>query len=142
MSQIPTLAYYITKNFNNILQPYIQSNYSIKSITDFIQISKSTPPHKCIPGSLDAEKLFINVYIQETIKIIIENLYNQPSIPPPAIKPNILENFSKPSRQKFLSTTLQEKYTHKLIVLLWVLHLNPLYPNFTYPTLKTKYLTQ
>ena len=39
---------------------------------------------------------------------------------------------------KFLSTTLREKYIHKQMVLAWVLHLNPLYPNFTYPTSKKK----
>ena len=42
-------------------------------------------------ASLDAKILFINIPVLETIKIIIENVDNHPSIPSPALTPNILE---------------------------------------------------
>ena len=35
---------------------------------------------------------FTNVSVHETIKMIIENVYNHPSIPPPVIQPKLLEN--------------------------------------------------
>ena len=41
--------------------------------------------------SRNVKNLFTNVLVHETIKIIIENVYNHPSIPPPAIQPKILE---------------------------------------------------
>ena len=37
------------------------------------------------------KSFFINVPVQEKIRIMIENVYNHLSIPPPAIQPNILE---------------------------------------------------
>ena len=51
----------------------------------------SNPANKCIMISLDVEKPFTHVPVHETIKIIIENVYNYPSIPPPAIQPKIIE---------------------------------------------------
>ena len=92
ISQIPTLVYHISKILNNIIVPYIPNKYSIKSTHEFIQILNSTPlTNKCITASLDVKNLFTNVPVHETIKIIIENDYNHPSIPPPAIQPKILE---------------------------------------------------
>ena len=82
-----------SKNILITIQPYILSSYSIKYTFDFIQILKSIPTNKFIMTSLDAENHFINVPVQEIITIIIENVYNHPSIPPPAIKPNILEKY-------------------------------------------------
>ena len=52
------------------------------------------------------------------------------------------KNFSMPERHKFRSTTLQEKYKHQPTVSPWVLPLDLLYPNFTCPASKIKYLTQ
>ena len=61
----------------NTIQLYIQSNYSIKSTTDFKQFLRSTSlTHKCIMASVDAENIFTNVHVQKTIKIVIENVYN------------------------------------------------------------------
>ena len=40
--------------------------------------------------SLDIENLFTNIPVHETIKSIIEDIYNHPSIPP-SIQPKVLE---------------------------------------------------
>ena len=40
--------------------------------------------------SLDVESLFTNVPVDRTINIILEKVYNHPSIPPPAIPKNIM----------------------------------------------------
>ena len=59
---------------------------SYKSLTQ-------TTPNKSITTSVDVENLFTNVSVYEIIKIIIENVYNHPYIPPPTIQPKILEKF-------------------------------------------------
>ena len=46
--------------------------------------------HKEILASLDVENLFTNVSNKETIDIIINNIYNNPSLPSLKINPNIL----------------------------------------------------
>ena len=61
--------------FNKIIVPYIPNKYSIKSTYEFLQILNS------------------NVTVYKTIKIIIENIDNHHSIPPPVIQPKILEKF-------------------------------------------------
>ena len=42
-------------------------------------------------ASLDVENLFTNVPVQKTIEIIIDNVYNPPTIQPPNIPKEILE---------------------------------------------------
>ena len=84
-------------------------------------------------GSLGAKNLFTNVTVQETIKIIIENVYDHLFIPPLAIKPNILENLLRASITLVLFNDPSGKYTLKQTVLVWVLHLDPLYLNLHIP---------
>ena len=52
-------------------------------------------------GITRCRKSFSNVSVHETIKIIKENVYNHPSIPPPAIQPKILEKFLLSCTKKF-----------------------------------------
>ena len=73
-------------------------------------------PNKCITASLDVDNLSTNVPVHETIKIIIENVYNHPQIPPPAIQPKILENSSLPAPQKSHSMIPLATYIFKLTV--------------------------
>ena len=44
-----------------------------------------------ILASLDVESLFTNVPVRETIKIILDNVYHHPTLPPPDIPPSTLE---------------------------------------------------
>ena len=53
-------------------------------------ILHTTKPNNGILASLDVENLFTNVPVNETIDIIINNIYNNPSLPPLKINPNIL----------------------------------------------------
>ena len=75
--------------FRNLQVKMFESSWYFPYV--WVKIGKKLTPHKCITASLDAKNLFTDVPIQEAIKIIIENVYNHLSIPPPAIKPNILE---------------------------------------------------
>ena len=47
-------------------------------------------PNNGTLASLDVESLFINVPVNESIDIIINNIYNNSSLPPLKINPNIL----------------------------------------------------
>ena len=57
---------------------------------ELIQVLHKIKPNNCILASLDVENLFTNVPVNETIDIIINNIYNSPSLPPLKINPNIL----------------------------------------------------
>ena len=62
----------------------------IKSTNEFIDILHSS---KCdgIIASLDVESLFTDVPIDKTIEMIIKNAYNHPTLPPPKMPSNILQ---------------------------------------------------
>ena len=64
--------------------------YNIKSTREFIQVLHTIKPNNGILASLDVENLFTNVPVNETIDIIINNIYNNPSLPPLKINPYIL----------------------------------------------------
>ena len=63
---------------------YILGEYMLKSRDEFINILQTTKP-KGPPSSLDVESLFTNVPVNETINIIIRNVYHHKSLPPPDI---------------------------------------------------------
>ena len=65
--------------------------YNIKSIHELIQVFHTIKPNNGILASLDVENLFTNVPVNETVNIIINNIYNNPSLPPLKIQPNILQ---------------------------------------------------
>ena len=90
ISQVLTPTYNLAKNINTIINPYIPNNYTLKSTNEFIDLLNA---NNCIglTASLDVESLFTNVPVNETIKIIIQQVYNHPTLPPPKIPKNILE---------------------------------------------------
>ena len=94
ISQVPTCTYDISKQLNVLITPYIPSEYAIKSTDEFLDILHST---NCdgILASLDVTSLFTNVPIQDTIDIIIQNVYNHPTIPPLNIPQDILQKLLK-----------------------------------------------
>ena len=90
ISQIPTPIYQLTKTIKQLISPYLPRKYNIKSTHELIQVLHTIKPNNGILASLDVENLFTNVPVNETIDIIINNIYNNPSLPPLKINPNIL----------------------------------------------------
>ena len=88
--QIPTPIYQLTKTIKPLISLYLPSKYNIKSTHELIQVLRTIKPNNGILASLDVENLFTNVPVNETIDIIINNIYNNPSLPPLKINPNIL----------------------------------------------------
>ena len=70
-----------------LITPYLPSKYNIKSTHELNQILHTLKPNNGILASLD-ENLFTNVPVNETIDII-NNIYNNSSLPPLQINPNI-----------------------------------------------------
>ena len=92
ISQVLTPTYSTAKKLDHIIKPYIQSQYSIKSRDDFLEILRTAVPSPDNhPMSLDAESLFTNVPIMETIDIIVKNVYHHPFLKPPEIPKSILK---------------------------------------------------
>ena len=75
ISQVPTPTYAVSKQFDDIMKPYLPTEYIIKSRDEFIDIVKTIQTNGVL-ASLDVESLFCNVPVNKTIDIIIENVYN------------------------------------------------------------------
>ena len=88
-SQIPTPIYELTKTIKQLISLYLPSKYNIKSKHGLIQVLHTMKPYYIL-ASLDVENLFTNVPLNETIDIIINDIYNNPSLRPLKINPNIL----------------------------------------------------
>ena len=91
VSQIPTPTYSISKKLNNIISKYLPSKYSVHSTDEFISIIHSLQPKGMTLSSLDADSLFTNVPIDETIDIVIQAAYKHDTLPAPKINPSILK---------------------------------------------------
>ena len=89
ISQIPTPTYNLAKTLNKIISPYVPTQYSLRSSSDFIDSLNSNKCRGTI-ASLDVESLFTNVPIEQTIEIIIELAYSDPNLPSPKIPREIL----------------------------------------------------
>jgi len=90
ISQVGTVTYNISKKLNSIVSKYMPRRYTVKSSYEFISMLKSNNPGDNILASLDVENLFTNVPVDETIEIIINNVYNHPTLTPPDISADIL----------------------------------------------------
>ena len=82
----------LTKTIKQLISPYLSRKYSIKSTHKLIQVLHTIKPNNGMLASLDVENLFTIIHVKETIDIIINNIYNNPSLPPLKINPNILLN--------------------------------------------------
>lgn len=89
ISQVTSPMYKISKQLDNIIKPYIPKKYSIHSRDEFLEILQTTRPQGLL-ASLDADSLFTNVPVEETIEIILKNVYHG-SEPAPSIPKLILE---------------------------------------------------
>ena len=91
ISQIPTPTYDLAKKLNKIISPYIPNKFCLKSSADFIDLLQ-THKQEGIIASLDVESLFTNVPINDTIEIILQEVYNHDLLPPPKIPSQILKD--------------------------------------------------
>ena len=89
ISQTHTPIYELTKTIKQLITPYLHSRYKIKSTDKLIRVLHTIKPNNGILTSLDVENLFTNVPVYEKIDII-NNIYNNPSLPSLKINPNIL----------------------------------------------------
>ena len=64
--------------------------YVVESSYDFIEIAKTITTPKLL-ASLDVESLFTNVPVTQTIEIIMQNVYNHPTLPSPKVPSTILK---------------------------------------------------
>ena len=94
ISQIPTPTYNLAKKLNQIISPYIPDEFCLRSSTDFIDLLQGHKQEGII-ASLDVESLFTNVPLDDTIEIILHDVYNHKDIPPPKIPPYILGELLK-----------------------------------------------
>ncbi|XP_068203705.1 uncharacterized protein [Palaemon carinicauda] len=79
-SQCPTPIYSQAKRLDNLLTPYIPNVYSVASSAEFLSKLKGSPTSGNI-ASLDVESLSTNIPVGETIDLILERVYRDPSTP-------------------------------------------------------------
>ncbi|XP_068238453.1 uncharacterized protein [Palaemon carinicauda] len=68
------------KRLNSLLTPYVPNVYSVASSIEFLGKLKGSPSSGTI-ASLHVESLFTNVTVGETIDLILERVYRDPSTP-------------------------------------------------------------
>ena len=80
ISQMSTPSYFIAKTLNKLLTPYLPNSYCLSSSTEFVDLltSQDSLQHT---ASIDAESLFTNVPLLETIDIIIQRVYHSDAVP-------------------------------------------------------------
>ncbi|XP_076059464.1 uncharacterized protein LOC143036092 [Oratosquilla oratoria] len=91
ISQIPTPTYQLAKQLNDLITPYIPTVHALRSTDEFVDLLRNTNPQGIL-ASLDVERSFTNVNVEDTIKIILQNVFNHASLPPPKIPRLTLEN--------------------------------------------------
>ena len=96
ISQVSTATYKLAKRLNSLLKPYIPAQFSINSTEEFLDILRAKRPDGII-ASIDVESLFTNVPINETIDVILDEVYEKRSNGLPSLKlsRHILERLLK-----------------------------------------------
>jgi hypothetical protein len=84
ISQIGTATYELAKKLNEIIYPYMPKKYMITSTHEFIDLIHSSDQHGFL-ASLDVESLFTNVPVEDTITIMIDHVFNHPTLSAPDI---------------------------------------------------------
>ena len=62
------------------------------STYEFLDIIRAIETSRGVMVSLDVESLFTNVPVEDTIQIVIDNVYNHDELAPPNIPPNLLRD--------------------------------------------------
>ena len=89
ISQVTTPTYHTAKEIDTLIKRYLPQGKMLKSTTEFVEMLGG---HQYSGNlySLDVESLFTNVPVQRTINIILEKVYNHPTIKAPSIPKEIL----------------------------------------------------
>ena len=90
ISQVGTVTYDIAKWMNSLITPYMPQKFTINSTNDFIKIAQTVKDPNFL-AFLDVESVFTNVPVEETIEIIVQNVYQNAQLPPPNIPKTILQ---------------------------------------------------
>ena len=92
ISQIHTPTYRLAKRLNTLLKPYVPAQHSIESVEEFLDILRAKRPQGDL-ASIDVESLFTHVPVEQTIKIIVDEVYEKQSnnLPPLKLSKSILE---------------------------------------------------
>ena len=101
ISMSGTVTHELAQHLNEIIKPYIDQSYMLKSTDEFllaIENLKLNANQSIV--SLDVESLFSNVPVEPTIDIILARAYNHDSIPPPDIQCTDLRELLKISTQQ------------------------------------------
>ncbi|XP_076045746.1 uncharacterized protein LOC143027986 [Oratosquilla oratoria] len=85
-----TPTYQLAKQLNDLITPYIPTLHTLRSTDEFVDILRNTAPQGML-ASLDVESLFSNLPVEETIQIILQNVFNHNSLPPPKLPRDTLE---------------------------------------------------
>ena len=93
IAQVTTPIYRLAKRLNDLLSPYMPTQYSLKSSEELIDLLRNRDMDGML-ASLDVESLFTNVPVEQTI-IILDNVYSGNILPPLKIARNILEKLLK-----------------------------------------------
>ena len=90
ISMSGTVTHDIAQQINSMIRPYINKKYITQSSDETILLIKKlkVPNINCLT-SLDVGSLFTNVPLNETINIIIDNVYHHPTLPPLNIEKDI-----------------------------------------------------
>ena len=91
ISTIGTATHSIAKSLNNIISKYIPKRFTLGSSYEFINLIQNVRVEDNVMASLDVESLFTNVPVDDTIDIILQNVYNHNEITPPPIPLSILK---------------------------------------------------
>ena len=75
IAQVTTSTYTTSKEIDRLIKSYIPKKYSINSREEFLELLRRNPPNGLI-ASLDANSLFTNVPVLETIDMILDSIYN------------------------------------------------------------------
>ena len=93
ISQVCTSTYKLAKRLNQLLKPFVPAKYSISSTDEFLDLLRIKKPQGEL-ASIDVESLFSNVPVDDTIQIIIDEVYHKRSngLESLALSPHILRN--------------------------------------------------
>ncbi|XP_076049416.1 uncharacterized protein LOC143030099 [Oratosquilla oratoria] len=91
ISQIPTPTYHLAKQLNELINRYIPTFHTHRSIDECVEFLKNSNPQGILV-SMDVESPFTNVPVKETIQIILLDVFHHVSLPPPKIPRHVLEN--------------------------------------------------
>ena len=91
ISQCPTPTFELAKFLVGTLSAYCPSTHTVKSSFEFVNLIKGHRDVQGIMASLDVSNLFTNVPTDATIDIILQYVYHNDALRPPAIPRDVMD---------------------------------------------------